>query len=420
MQVEQTILSNGLVVISRSSRHLESASIGAFVNVGSRQETKANNGIAHFCEHLMFKGTSTRSAYDISKQIEVLGSDINAFTGMDLTAYYATGLATHIDQSIEIIGDAVTDSLFAPPDIALESGVILQEISQHEDRPMSVMQSSLQAISYPKQPFGQTILGSAEFVSNAVPSDFRSFTEQYYTADNIVVAGAGGFTHDAFVRKVEDAFAKLPTTATRPSTVPASYVGGTMTDRRRDFKQVSVGIGFDSVSLLDDTMYHHVLLADAFGGAMSSPLFTEIREKRGLVYSTSSYASMGVDNGRILITGAMAPDKVEEFITIACMEFRKMCTDINETDLLRAKNSHLVSIATLKEKPFSTACFMARSYWQRGYVRNLDEIRAAIQTVTLDDLKVAAQKVLTSTPSIVLIGPAPSADYGQLVRTAIA
>jgi predicted Zn-dependent peptidase len=418
MHVEQTILANGLLVITGALPHLESAACGVFVNAGARHETEQNNGAAHFCEHLMFKGTTSRTAYDIAKQIEVLGSEINAFTSKDMTAYYTTGLATHIDASVEIIGDALVNSLFAPAEIKLESGVIIQEINRSDDDPGSVMQDALCATAYPDQSIGRTILGSSRFVTEAGSDDIRAFTGQYYTADNMVVVGTGGIAHDAFVHKVEKAFADLPRSAFRPQPDPVHYVGGLVIDRSREFKQVSAGIAFESVPVLDDKMYHHSLLAEAFGGAMSSPLFTEIREKRGLVYSTGCYAAMNTDHGRIIIYGGMTAGNVEEFMLVACQEFRKLCDTISETDLLRAKNSHLTSLAMLRERPFSTACFMARSHWQRGRVREMAEMRDGINQVTLDDLKSVARFALSSAPTIALIGPVPQADYAALVDTA--
>jgi predicted Zn-dependent peptidase len=418
MHFEQTKLANGLLVITGALPHLESAACGVFVNAGARHETAHNNGVAHFCEHLMFKGTPSRTAYDIAKQIEVLGSTINAFTSKDMTAYYTTGLAEHIDESIEIIGDAVVNSLFAPAEISLESGVIIQEINRSADDPSSVMQDALSAISYPDQAIGRTILGSSEFVTEANQDDIQNFTGKYYTADNMIVVGAGGIEHQAFTRKVETAFADLPISAHRPPTAPVNYVGGMTIDRSRDFKQVSAGIAFPSVSVLDDTMYHHSLLAEAFGGAMSSPLFTEIREKRGLVYSTGCFASLSIDHGRIIIYGGMTANNVEEFLMVACQEFRHLCDSITEIDLLRAKNSYLTSLAMLREKPFTTACFIARSHWQYGCIRSLAEMRDEINRVTIEDLKAAANRLLAAHPTIALIGPVPPADYAAIVRAA--
>lgn len=422
MHVEQTRLSNGLLVITAASPYLESAACGAFINAGARQETIANNGVAHFLEHLMFKGTTSRSAYEIVKQIEILGSDINAYTSTGMTAYHSTGLAINIAESIDIIGDALTDPLFAADDIGTESGVIVQEIRRSEDNPSSVMFDLLQKISYPDQQLGRPILGSLDFVTSATAADFRSFMAQHYTADNIIVVVAGGVDHDQIVQRVERAFniAALPLSANRGTIIPAVYGGGLQIDRSRDFKQASVGIAFESVKLLDDRLYHHLLLAGAFGGGMSSPLFTEIREKRGLVYSTGCFADIDIDYGRIIISGGMTAENVEEFVSVAAQEFRKMTETVKEADLMRAKNAQLTALATLCEKPYSSMLFLARSYWQRGHIRDAAEIRAAIEAVTLDDVRMAAEAVLTTAPTIAMVGPIPDADYAGLIQTAIA
>jgi predicted Zn-dependent peptidase len=422
MQVEQTRLSNGLLVITNSLPYLESAGFGVFVRAGSRQETEANNGVAHFLEHLMFKGTSTRSAYEISREIEILGSNVNAHTSQEMTTYHSSGLATNIGESVDIIGDALTDSLFRGDDIALERGVILQEIKRHEDSPSSVMYDALATISYPNQPIGRAILGSSDFVSNATEQDFRAFTDQHYTTDNMIISAAGGINHTAFVQRVERAFnlPALPQTANRPTLQPAHYAGGIQVDRSRDFKQVTAGIAFDSVSIHNEHYYHHAMLASAFGGGMSSPLMMEIREKRGLVYSTGCFNDASSDNGRIIITGGMTADNLEEFVRTACAEFRKMAETINPIDLTRAKNATLTWIATMRENAFSTAYYMANSFWNYGRVRDLSELRANVEAVTIDDLRTAAETVLRSKPSIALIGPVPEADYEAMVAKAIA
>ena len=417
--ISQSVLANGVRVFTDTLAGFDSAAVAAFANTGSRHETVATNGVAHFLEHMAFKGTGKRTARDIAQQIEVLGSNINAFTSGSMTAYYATGLATNFREPIAIIGDVLTDSNFHAPDIALESGVILQEISRSADDPNDVMFNRLQSVCFPDQAVGRTILGDPNFVANAQPEDFRHFIGQQYSGETLIVVGAGGIEHDDLVEAASEAFAGIPADSQRPAPEPASYQGGIGIDRERDFRQVAVGIAFPSVCVGDDAMYAHRLLASAFGGGMSSPLFVEVRENRGLVYSTSCYADLDTDHGILGIVGGMTPDNLDEFIEVACGEFRKMCDTINPLDLTRAKNGALVRLATLRERPFPCAQFIASSLFMHGHVQDLADIRQKIEQVTIDDLKAAACHLLSGEPSISLVGPVPEHDYASMVKTAL-
>lgn len=416
--LNQSSLPNGVQVFTRTLPGFQSSAVAAYINTGSRHETLEHNGIAHFLEHMAFKGTSTRTAQDIAQQVEVLGSDINAFTSHNTTAYYAVGLAKNFRQSVAIIGDVLTDSVYDPKDVALESGVILQEISRAADDPNDVMSDLLSGVAYPAQAYGRPILGDPDFVANAQPEDFRAFIDQHYNGDTLIVAGAGGIEHQDFVDAVSEAFAKVPA-GTQKAPEPAMYKGGIAIDRSRDFRQVAVGIAFPSVPQLDDAMYAHRLLASVFGGGMSSPLFTEIREKRGLVYYTSCYASMDVDCGTVAIVGGMTPDNLNEFLTVACGEFRRLCETVNEVDLERAKNTALVRLATMSERPFTSTQYIANHYFQRGAVPEVSEVCRKIEQVTIDDIKAAARRLIDGEPSIALVGPVPDEDYAGLVKTAL-
>jgi predicted Zn-dependent peptidase len=417
--ISHSVLPNGVQVFTDTLTMFDSAAVAAFTNTGSRHETPETNGVAHFLEHMAFKGTSSRTARDIAQQIEVLGSNINAFTSGSMTAYYATGLATNFREPITIIGDVLTDSNFNTEDIALESGVILQEISRSADDPNDVMYNLLQSVAFPSQAVGRPILGDPNFVANAKPEDFRSFIDQQYSGETLIVVGAGGIQHADLVEAASEAFASIPVSGHRPAPEPASYRGGIGIDRERDFRQVSIGIAFPSVSVQDDAMYAHRLLAAAFGSGMSSPLFVEVRENRGLVYHTSCYADLDVDHGIIGIVGGMTPDNLDDFIQVACSEFRKMCDTINPLDLTRAKNGALVRLATLRERPFQCAQFIAAGLFQHGHVQDIEVLRQKIEQVTIDDLKAAACQLINSEPSISLVGPVPDKDYASMIKTAL-
>ena len=235
----------------------------------------------------------------------------------------------------------------------------------------------------------------------------------------MIVCASGGLDHDEIANQVYEAFKKLPETTVRPATAPANYVGGLKIDAGKDFSQVSIGIGFRSVPVIDNSSYAHFLLAEAFGGGMSSPLFTEVREKRGLVYGTSCFTDMNTDYGTFVIYGGMTPENLNEFINVACSELAKLTENINELDLIRAKNSILVSQVTMQEKPENMIFYMARSMFQRNRIRDFDEVQKEIERMTVDDLKSAARLLLKSKPSIALVGPVPDADYEGMVKSAL-
>lgn len=419
MHIEETTLSNNLRVITNKMPDFKSAAVGAFAHAGSRNETEANNGVAHFLEHMAFKGTTKRTAYDISQQIEVLGSYVNAMTSTESTSYYSKGLSENIAAVTDILGDVLTDSKFDQADITLEGGVINQEKSRYEDDPNSTMQELLQSLCFPNQPVGRPILGTRDFISNAKPDDFRNFIAEQYSAETMLVIAAGGLEHDAVVDAANNAFHKIPATTNRPATEPAVYGGGLGIDRSKNFTQVSVGIAFNSVPVIDMSMYAHLLLSKAFGGGMSSPLFTEVREKRGLVYGTSCHGDFNIDYGTVAIYGGTTPENVVEFINVALGEFAKTCEEINELDLIRAKNSILVSMAFMQEKPENMMNYMANSMFTRKRIRGFDEIQKNVESMTVDDLKSAAKQLIKSKPSISLVGPVPDVDYEGLVKSAL-
>jgi predicted Zn-dependent peptidase len=418
MDIEESFLPNNLRVITGKTPGA-AASVGAFVNIGTRHETEANPGIAHFLEHMAFKGTTKRTAFDIANEIEIVGGYSNAMTGTCHTAYYSKGLAEHMPLATDILGDVLTDSKYDNDDIRLESGVITQEIAQYEDDPFSTMVELLTETAYPNQPVGRKVLGTREFVANAEPHHFRDFVGTNYSAETMLVVATGGIEHAEIVDAAVKAFANIPATTARTKVVPATYVGGLGIDTSKDFVQASVGITWQSVPTCDASMYTHKLLSSAFGEGMSSPLFTEIREKRGLVYHTSAHAEFEADYGNVSVFGLLTPENIDEFIKVACHEFAKMCETVNENDLIRAKNGWLVQLAFMEESATSMMHFIANQMFYYGRIKTFDEIRQSIKKVTIDDVKAAAKRLLSSKPTIALVGPIPDGDYEGIIKAAL-
>jgi predicted Zn-dependent peptidase len=419
MNIEQTVLPNGLRVVSVNLPGFHSAAVAAFVKAGARQETEANNGIAHFLEHMAFKGTRTRNALQIGREIEVLGSHINAYTSHDQTAYYVTGLKTSVGQSVAILGDVLTASVFDPADIAVEQGVILQEIRRSADNPSHVAYDGYGVTAYPDQSIGRPILGRAPFIESVERSHFTDFVAENYFSQNMVVVGTGDFEHDWFVDQVGKHFAALPSRNGSTTPPQARYVGGYVRNTEKDFEQVTILLGLQSVCETDPDVYAHKVLARALGGGMSSPLFQEVREKRGLVYSVSAYSDHGSDHGDFVIFAGTTAKHVDELFSVACAELVKTTQDVSEQDMTRAKNALLVGLATAKERPFSLAQGIAGSLFERGYVMTPAEVMEKVAAVTVDDVKRAARAVIASAPTISLVGPVPDADYQAKVIAAL-
>jgi len=419
MNIEQTVLPNGLRVVSVNLPGFDSAAVAAFVKAGARNETEANNGIAHFLEHMAFKGTKTRSSLQIAAEVEMLGSNINAFTSHEMTCYFVTGLKSTIDQSVAILGDVLTASVYDDADIATEKGVILQEIRRSADNPSHVAYDGYGLTAYPGQSIGRPILGRAELIEQVTRNHFTSFVADNYFGENMVVVGTGDFTHAAFVDQVARHFEALPSRATPVSVVPARYAGGHVRNTDKDFEQVTILLGLQSVSETDSSVWAHKVMARALGGGMSSPLFQEVREKRGLVYSVGAYSDHGVDHGELVITAGTTAKHVDELLTVACGEITKATQAVAENDVTRAKNSVLVSLATAKERPFSLARGIAGSLFEHGRIITPEDTMRKVEAVTMDDVKAAARMMVATNPTISLVGPVPDQDYHAQVRAAL-
>ena len=420
MNIEQTVLPNGLRVVSVNLPGFDSAAVAAFVKAGARNETEANNGIAHFLEHMAFKGTKTRSALQIGAEIEVLGSNINAFTSHDMTCYFVTGLKNTVAQSVAILGDVLTASTYNESDIATEKGVILQEIRRSADNPSHVAYDGYGLTAYPGQSIGRPILGRAALIEQATRDYFTDFVGQNYFAENMVVVGTGDFSHQAFAEQVAEHFSALPSRAEPVTVSPAQYVGGHVRNTDKDFEQVTILLGLQSVPETDPTVWAHKVMARALGGGMSSPLFQEVREKRGLVYSVSAYSDHGADHGEMVMFAGTTAKHVDELLTVACGEITKVTAHVSETDMTRAKNSLLVGLATAKERPFSLARGIAGSLFEHGMIMTPEDAMRKVEAVTLDDVKAAARMMVTSNPTVSLVGPVPDQDYHGQVRAALA
>jgi predicted Zn-dependent peptidase len=419
LEIHLTVLPTGLRVVTARLPGFDTACVGAFINAGSRNEADAENGVAHFVEHMAFKGTSSRTGLDIVSEIETLGASINAYTATGITAYHVTGLGATVPKAIEILGDVLTDSRFDPDELEVERDVVLQEIVRAADTPNSIAFDKYMLTAYRDQSLGRPILGRRSFVETVTASHLRSFMQLFYTSGNTIVVGCGNVRHEPFVARVAGAFAKL-SAGPAAASPPARWIGGMANRASPKFLEVISVLGWNSVPKTDRRIHCHRMLASAIGGGMSSPLFQEVREKRGLVYAIGASHDSGADFGEVYLQAGASPDKLCEVIRVSCGVLAEAGRRIGESEFRRARNQALVNTRTVKERPFHLARYLAVNMFERGRIVLPNDDAAEIEAVTREDLIAAAQTIVAGTPTVAFAGPAPDADYLQLIQAELA
>ncbi|MDB5380614.1 MAG: peptidase, partial [Rhodospirillales bacterium] len=333
--IRLTTLPNGLTVVSETMPRVETVSFGAYVGAGTRNEDAPENGVSHFLEHMAFKGTTKRDASAIAREIENVGGHLNAYTARESTAYYCKVLKEDLGLAADIIGDILTHSSFAPDEIERERGVILQEIGQANDTPDDIVFDHFQDTAYPSQPMGRPVLGTEESVGAMSRETLTAYMTRHYGPHRMVVAAAGALEHETLVDLVRTHFADLPAVAP-PLPEAARYEGGEFREDR-DLDQVHIVLGFPSVAYGHELYYPTQLLSTLLGGGMSSRLFQEIREKRGLVYSVYSFATPFRDSGMIQIYAGTGEKEAAELMPVTLQELLRVQKDVTEDELQRAK-----------------------------------------------------------------------------------
>ena len=322
MSIEVTKLSNGLRVVSDFMDTVESVSLGAWVEVGTRDEAAKINGMSHLLEHMAFKGTERRSAVGIVEEIEAVGGHLNAYTAREHTAYYAKILKQDLELAVDIIADILQHSVMDEGELAREQGVIVQEINQSHDTPDDVVFDFFQETAFPEQALGRPVLGSAALVRGMNRDAILGYMKDHYSASRIVFAAAGNLDHVRLVRLVEDAFDALPepVDGTRE---PARYVGGA-NRQPRDLEQAHVLLGMKGIAFEDEDFHAASMFSTLLGGGMSSRLFQEVREKRGLAYSIYSYLSSYTDGGLFGVYAGTGKDNIGDLVPLVFSEIGKL------------------------------------------------------------------------------------------------
>ena len=408
MTVELHTLTNGLRVVTEHMPGLESASIGIWVSAGGRHEAADQNGVAHFLEQMAFKGTKRRSALQIAEEIEDVGGYINAYTSREVTAYYARVLKDDVALALDLIADIVLNPVFDPREIEVERGVILQEIGQAADTPDDIIFDWLQEEAYPGQPLGRTILGPADRVRAFDRADFDRFVAQHYGPGQLILSAAGAVDHDEIVRLAEAAFGHLaPSSPMVPQ--PGQFAGG----ERREVKaleQAHFTLALEAPGYRSDDIYTAQIYATALGGGMSSRLFQEIREKRGLCYTIYAQVGSYDDTGMLTIYAGTSAEELPDLVGLTIDELRRSTQDMTEAELARARAQMKAGLLMGLESPSARAERLARlvAIWNR--VPPLEETVARIDDVTLPGLRDhAGALVASSRAAMALYGPVAKA-----------
>ena len=404
--IRVTKLDSGLTIVTETMDRVETVSFGAYVASGTRNEEAQVNGVSHFLEHMAFKGTERRSAAEIAEAVENVGGHINAYTAREQTAYYVKMLKEDLELGADIIGDILTHSTFAPDEVERERGVILQEIGQANDTPDDIIFDHFQEAAYPHQPMGRPVLGTEAIIRSMTGADIQAYMRAHYAASNVVVAAAGALEHNRVVDLVGQHFADLPAEMPRPLE-PGRYAGGEFREER-DLDQVHVVLGFPSVGYRDLDYYPVLLLSGLLGGGMSSRLFQEIREKRGLVYSVYSFAAPYLETGLFGIYAGTGEAEAAELVPATLEELHRVQIDANQAELNRARAQVKASLLMSMESTGSRCEQLSRQMQVFGRIIPTAETVAKLEAVSVDDVRRAAARIFRGTPTLAALGPAQS------------
>ncbi|MEP1441638.1 MAG: pitrilysin family protein [Hyphomicrobiales bacterium] len=404
MEVKVTRLDNGLTVVTDHMPHLQSAALGVWVSAGSRAESESEHGLAHLLEHMAFKGTKTRSAAGIAEEIEAVGGELNAATSIENTAYYARVLSDDVPLAVDILSDILQNAALDPEELAKEQHVILQEIGASLDMPEDLLFDRFQQTAFSDQSIGRPILGTPESVTNFTPEMISSYLSKHYTCDEMVVSAAGDVDHDSFAKLVESKFDHLIKGRGDTST-SAQYTGGELVENR-DLQEVQILLGFEGRSYKDDDFFTIQFLAAALGGGMSSRLFQEVREKRGLCYSIYAFHWAYSDTGLFGIHAATSDEDIEELMPVILHELKRLADDLDEKEVARTKAQMRAGLLMSLESPATRATQLARHLLIFGRVIPPQEQIERLDAVTADDIKRLASTLFTSSkPTLTAIGP---------------
>ncbi len=396
-------LKNGLRLAVDEMKDVETVSVGVFVNTGSRNEMPEINGISHFLEHMAFKGTKTRSARQIAEEFEGIGGRINAYTSKEKTVYYAKVLKKHAEFAVEFLADILQNSTFDSVELEKERGVILQEIAMTNDTPDDIVFDYFQEAAYPKQALGRSILGPVKNIKKFGRDHFVNYIGKQYNYHNICVVAAGNIKQSDLVKWSQKYFTKLGTAKIKASE-PAKYIGGEFRKEKK-LEQVNLVMGYKGFSYLDKNNYSAQILAMILGGGMSSRLFQEVRENRGLAYSIYAFNYTHHDSGIFGIYAGTTPDKANELIAATKSEINKICEKISDKELERVRTQFEASLLMAKESTSGRMQKLGGDILAYDRIISDKEILEKVLAVKKSDVTKLAEKIFVgSKPTFAAIG----------------
>ncbi len=403
-QTTLSTLSNGLRIATRHMPHSTSVSVGIWVHAGARDERQTEQGIAHMLEHMAFKGTKRRDAQAIATEIEDVGGYMNAHTSREETAYYLRLLPENLSLGIDILADILTESTLPEIEIERERGVIIQEIGQSLDTPDDLVFDLFATSTYADHALGRSILGTTESVSNFDRGDLSGFLTRHYGAGQMLVCAAGAVTQDELVACIEGRLSHLQTVNDTFRKTPVWSAGRQI--KKRDLEQTHVVFGLPGLAANDDERFVLMALSTLFGGGMSSRLFQQVREKRGLCYSIFSFSSMQSDSGNFAIYAGTSAGQVDEMLGVVCDELRDVASGVNDAEVNRAKAQLRASLLMARESVSGCGEALARQITLFGKPSDDSELLGAIDDVTSQRVsKLAARLIAAGPPAFAAVGP---------------
>lgn len=404
--INKTVLDNGVRIVSMAMPHVRSVSMGVWVHVGARDETDAESGLSHFIEHMIFKGTGRRNAFQIAKEFDAIGGQTNAFTSMEHTCYHARVLDTQLDTMVDILSDIFLNSVFDETEVARERPVIFQEIGMVDDNPEEWVHTMMGPAFWGRHPLGRSILGTRENILGFDSRVVKRFFNRLYQPERILIAVAGNVVHDRFVEMVGPFFSTIsPGNGFAPRTPPID--GCAITSRHRDLEQTHICLGMPGLSVTDPRRFAASLLNTILGGNMSSRLFQKVREERGLAYSIYSFMASYADTGMLGVYTAVAPKDVDACIDLILEQIRRLKTETVPADALSdAKAFTKGNLLMAEESPDNQMMRLAQNEFYFDRYIPMQDVIDKIDAVTAEDLlALATQQWGCGQPALTMLGP---------------
>ena len=410
-----TKLDNGLRVVTQNMPGLETVAMGIWNSIGGRDEVEANNGVAHLLEHMAFKGTKTKNALQIAETIEDVGGYINAYTSKEVTAYHVRLLADDLHHGIDILTDILQNSTFAEDELNRERGVIIQEIGMYLDTPDDMIFDYWQEKAYPNQSMGRSILGKTDIIKNISREEVKGFMADNYNPKKMIISAAGKINHDQFVEMIKNSCTNLPIGKSNKRE-KANFLSGEYREEKK-LEQIHLLLGFEGIDLYHDDYFSLDIFASLLGGGMSSRLFQEIREKRGLVYGISSFSASYTDTGMFGIYCGTGENQIQELIPVLFNELNTSPSSISEKEIDRGKASLKASLMMSRESSNSRCRSAANQLLNHNRIIDPSEILEKINAVSKESVERIARQIVKGPMTISSIGPIKNLEKLEQIQS---